>query len=80
MQGGVEKWKSLTPDTILDIDGIAGSHIVKILVGRDFGDKVNVCWGEDNDGQHNICYVLSNDNANVRRLLLGKGANQLGSG
>src|SRR5690606_9284050 len=78
---GVKHWKNLERDPLLDINGlINGSRVIKIEVGRDCGDKVNVCWGEDNNGQNNICYVISNDAQNIRKLLLGKGQNNLGLG
>jgi hypothetical protein len=77
---GVKAWKELAENTLLDIAGITGSIITTISVLRVFGDKVNVCWGEDNNDQHNICYVMSNDNETINKLLLGQGANNLGAG
>lgn len=51
------------------------------VTAEGWGDKINVVWGsEPNLGQHNICYVISNDGANVRKVLLGKGTNNLGKG
>ena len=78
---GVSQWRGLPDNTLLDlVGGISGSLITTIQVGRTFGDKVNVCWGEDNNGLNNICYAISNNNQNVRKLLLGKGTNQFESG
>ncbi|MCM1368568.1 MAG: hypothetical protein NC184_07155 [Roseburia sp.] len=47
--------------------------------GGEFGWQVNVCWGESNQGDHNIIYVISNrDNVKyIRKILLGVGQNQL---
>ena len=78
---GVKHWGNLPEDTMLNLKGnISGSIVRTINVGLAFGDKVNVCWGEDNNGLHNICYVLANDNTEIRRLLLGRGTNQFENG
>lgn len=78
---GVKHLRNSAENTLIDINGTTeGTLITKIEVFREFGDKVNVCWGEDNNGLHNICYVLSNDNVNVRKLLLGMGSNQFDNG
>ena len=45
-----------------------------------FGVKANVIWGDANNEKGNICYVITNDNKNIRKLLLGQGSNQLASG
>lgn len=77
----VKKWRGLEYDTFLDLSGdLQGSDITKYFVGREFGDKLNIVWGEDNQGHHNICYVISNDAQNFRKLLLGKGSGDLGEG
>lgn len=36
------------------------------------GIKANVVWGEHNNGAYNIAYVITNNNANVRKILLTK--------
>lgn len=78
----VKHWLNLESGTLLDLENnnIQGSQITKIFVGRDFGDKVNVVWGEDNFNQYNICHVISNDGQDFRKLLLGQGNNQLENG
>lgn len=46
---------------------------IKINVsGENWGFKTNVVWGEHNNSQYNIAYVITNNNANVRKLLLTK--------
>lgn len=47
---------------------------------QEWGYKANVVWGESNLGRGDICYVINNDAQNVRKLQLGMGANNLGSG
>lgn len=37
-----------------------------------WGIKLNVVWGEHNYGQYNICYAITNNNRNIRKLLLSK--------
>lgn len=51
-------------------------------VDVDFGRQVNVCWGESNNEKSNIIYVLSNMNEKkyIRKIILGKGNNQLDFG
>lgn len=39
--------------------------------------KGQLCWGYDGT---DICYLMTNDNRTLRRIQLGKGANNLGSG
>ena len=36
-----------------------------------WGIKTNVVWGEHNGEQYNVAYVITNNNANVRKILLG---------
>lgn len=45
-----------------------------------WGDKLNVVWGESNNGMNNICYCMTNDNKNIRRVLLGQGTVALENG
>lgn len=56
------------------------AQIIDVHTVADWGYKHNVVWGESNDKQFNICYVITNDNKNVRKVLLGQGTNNLGSG
>jgi hypothetical protein len=37
-------------------------------------------WGDSNLGKNNIIYIITNDGRNIRKLLLGQGSNNLGSG
>jgi hypothetical protein len=46
---------------------------IKIDVsGEEWGIKTNVVWGDHNNGAYNIAYVITNNNANIRKLLLTK--------
>lgn len=45
-----------------------------------FGDKLNVCWGYDNNGRHDVVILITNDNKKIRFVQLGKGTNNLGLG
>ena len=67
-------FSSLTDDTAV---GIINAIIIDI---SSFGSKANVVWGDYNSEKGNICYVITNDNKNIRKLLLGQGTNNLGSG
>src|SRR5699024_9616005 len=60
-------------------DNVSRDEAIIIDV-QEFGYKCNVVWGEANGGKGNICYVVSNDNQNIRKLLLGQGTNQLEKG
>ena len=40
--------------------------------GENWGIKTNVVWGEANNGKYNLAYVITNNNANVRKILLTK--------
>lgn len=42
--------------------------------------KCNLCWGEPNYGDNNICYLMQNDNRNISRVILGKGSEKLTKG
>lgn len=44
------------------------------------GTKFNLVWGESNKSQFNIAYLITDDTSNIRRIMLGKGANNLGLG
>lgn len=47
------------------------SDCIKIdLSSENWGIKTNVVWGEHNNQQYNIAYVITNNNANVRKILL----------
>lgn len=58
-----------TSAIIIDIDEL----------GLDFGKQLNVCFGESNNGKHNIVYAISNNGSTktIRKLLLGQGKNKL---
>lgn len=46
---------------------------LKINVAHEgWGIKTNVVWGEHNNGEYNIAYVITNNNANVRKIMLTK--------
>ena len=47
---------------------------------QEWGYKANVIWGDSNMGRGDICYVITNDAQNIRKLQLGMGSNDLGSG
>lgn len=47
---------------------------------QEWGYKANVIWGEYNMGRGDICYVITNDAQNIRKLQLGMGSNNLGNG
>lgn len=42
--------------------------------------KAQLIWGDRNRGNHNILYLITDDNCKVRKIVLGKGLNNLGSG
>lgn len=42
--------------------------------------KVQACWGDSNFGNNDIVYIVTNDGRTIRKLILGKGTNNLGSG
>ena len=43
----------------------------------DLGAKLNVIWGDANRGRFDICYGITDDNAHIYKILLGRGTNQL---
>ncbi len=45
--------------------------IVIDVASENWGIKTNVVWGEHNGEQFNVAYVITNNNANVRKILLG---------
>lgn len=54
---------------------------IKIDVsGEGWGIKTNVVWGEHNNGEYNIAYVITNNNANVRKIMLTKRNGQFTGG
>ena len=55
-------------------------QVINVHSHEDWGYKHNVVWGESNNGKFNICYVITNDNKSVRKVLLGQGDNQLEMG
>lgn len=62
-----------------NVNKVDRSEAVTINVEH-WGYKANVVWGESNMGRGDICYVITNDAQNVRKVLLGMGSNNLGSG
>lgn len=50
------------------------------LSTKGWGIKTNVVWGEHNNGEYNIAYVITNNNANVRKILLTKTGGQFDGG
>lgn len=50
------------------------------LSTKGWGIKTNVVWGEHNNGEYNIAYVITNNNANVRKILLTKTNGQFDGG
>lgn len=50
------------------------------LSSEGWGIKTNVVWGEHNNGNYNIAYVITNNNANVRKILLTKTDGQFDGG
>jgi len=68
---------SFTSKTSVDINIDA---VVIDVESMNWGAKTNVIWGESNDGNNNIAYVFTNDNKNIRRILLGKGTTELEHG
>ena len=40
----------------------------------ELGAKLNVVWGDENFGRYDICYMITNDNAIIRRVQLGMGS------
>lgn len=75
----VSTWSALTtltPETVdfIDID------LFELNASGDNDAKVQACWGDHNLGNHNIVYIVTNDGRTIRKLMLGKGTNNLGSG
>ena len=77
---GVKEWSDLPDGTTLNLDNILIGELVKYEVGTTWGSKINACWGESNLNENNIAYIMSNDNQNIRKVLLGKGTNELERG
>lgn len=48
--------------------------------GSSFGGKLQAVWGEKNGYVHDIIYVITNNNQDVRRIILGRGSNELENG
>jgi hypothetical protein len=46
--------------------------VVIDMTSQSWGYKMNVVWGENNNGNFNIAYVITNDNKNVHKILLTK--------
>lgn len=43
----------------------------------DLGNKLNVIWGDANKGNYDIAYGITDDNAHIYKILLGRGTNAL---
>lgn len=63
------------PDFIYTLENT--NAIVYDCTEYDFGDKLNALWGEQNGFDNNLAYLITDDNANVRRIILGTGNNEL---
>ena len=59
-----------------DID-INTNCIVYDCSELNLGAKLNVIWGDDNRGQFDECYGITDDNAHIYRIILGRGENEL---
>ena len=67
-QGQIYILPNLSQKTYLDIADC-------IIINVNFGDKIQAFWGESNDGENNIIYVIANDNKFYAKLLLEKDNN-----
>ena len=47
---------------------------------KDYGTKPNAVWGDDNNGAHNVIFVITNDGYDIYRILLGEDDTELESG
>lgn len=54
--------------------------IVIDVAGENWGIKTNVVWGEHNNGAYNIAYVITGNNAHVRKILLTKTGGEFDGG
>jgi hypothetical protein len=68
--------------TFKDVNKVdLNSHAIIIDVAdQNWGAKLNVLWGESNNNKFNICYAITDDNKNIRKIMLGQGNNQLERG
>lgn len=73
----VDNFSSYLNTNPLDIRDIG---VIIDLSTYDFGAKVNAAWGESNFGSHDIAYLTTNDQADIRKIQLGRGTNNLGEG
>lgn len=46
--------------------------IIIDVSSENWGSKINVVWGEYNNENYNIIYVITNNNKNVRKVMLNK--------
>lgn len=79
---GLEDWGDGTSGTHT-IDNEAYHDIIDVSYLDDpniEGEGSQPVWGEDNNGENNIVYVLIDEGVRVVKLLLGKGDNNYGSG
>lgn len=63
-----------------DSEALLADNALKITVPAEWGNRMNATFGERNGGKENIIYYITNDNRDVRKILLGQGTNNLGSG
>ncbi|MBD9760997.1 hypothetical protein IHP13_12150 [Enterococcus faecium] len=61
-------------------EALLADNALKITVPFEWGNRMNATFGESNGGKENIIYYITNDNRDVRKILLGQGPNNLGSG
>lgn len=73
----VSSFKNLTSH---DSEALLADNALKITVPAEWGNRMNATFGERNGGKENIIYYITNDNRDVRKILLGQGTNNLGSG
>lgn len=73
----VSSFKNLTSH---DSEALLADNALKITVPAEWGNRMNATFGESNGGKENIIYYITNDNRDVRKILLGQGPNNLGSG
>lgn len=74
----VSTWKN-KPSGSPVVDAADSSQYDEIVL-TGLGEGPQAMWGERNNGQDNIVYVVTDANVRIRQLLLGKGTNNLGSG
>lgn len=56
---------------------VTDNVIVYDCSALNLGAKLNVIWGDDNGGQFDCCWGITDDNAHIYRIILGRGENEL---